>query len=365
MIDFGHSFQMNHVLYGRREYNMHAEAGNPIGDKFHNVNQSVKMQDINTDYYIHIITCGLLDTDDIFIKSVKCLTELDSQETYKFINSAIYFWDVFNFAKLICDEFTLFSIDQISNGNVLLGAALMLFFFSQDDRKADFLHIIRRLYDVDSLLADKLIIECEKIRKFPEWLIYILNNGSPELRIEVVLCLPFDFNVFINKMERDKYKSIETEREKLYNDVYNDISFSVREKWKKYIASLLEEKSCYGNLCFSAYVNIILSSLIHCYKDNNNEFITDLEETLTEFENLENEWLYPNQSFCGPYFALITKFHIYHLINEDLKIIGKKTHPKLMAKIEEFKRKQFRYIGYWRNTKHDNYAKYLEFYDAG
>jgi hypothetical protein len=59
---------------------------------------------------------------------------------------------------------------------------LMLFFFSQDDRKADFLHIIRRLYTVDLSLADKLIIECEKMGKFPEWLIYILNNGSPELR---------------------------------------------------------------------------------------------------------------------------------------------------------------------------------------
>lgn len=345
--------------------NMHAEVGNPIGNQIHNIGQRVKMQDISAENYIQLITNRLLETDTVFIKSVKCLIELNRQKAYKLINSASYFWDIYNLANLLCDEFTLFSVNQINNGNILLGAALMIFFFSQGDRKADFMHIFKRLYDVDSLLADKLIIECEKIRKFPEWLIYILNNGSPELRIEVVLCLPFDFNVFINKMEMDKYKSIETEREKLYNDVYNDISFSVREKWKKYIASLLEEKSCYGNLCFSAYVNIILSSLIHCYKDNNNEFITDLEETLTEFENLENEWLYPNQSFCGPYFALITKFHIYHLINEDLKIIGKKTHPKLMAKIEEFKRKQFRYIGYWRNTKHDNYAKYLEFYDAG
>ena len=294
MIDFGHSFQMNHVLYGRREYNMHAEAGNPIGNQIHNIGQRVKMQDISAENYIQLITNRLLETDTVFIKSVKYLIELNRQKAYKLINSASYFWDIYNLANLLCDEFTLFSVNQINNGNILLGAALMIFFFSQGDRKADFMHIFKRLYDVDSLLADKLIIECEKIRKFPEWLIYILNNGSSELRIEVVLCLPFDFNVFINKMEMDKYKSIETEREKLYNDVYNDISFSVREKWKKYIASLLEEKSCYGNLCFSAYVNIILSSLIHCYKDNNNEFITDLEETLTEFENLENEWLYPN-----------------------------------------------------------------------
>ena len=342
---------------------MHAEAGNPLGDHFHNINQCAKMQDISTDNYIYIITYGLLETDAVFIKSVKCLTELDSKETYNLINSAIYFWDIFNFATLLCDEFTLFSVDQINNGNVLLGAALMMFFFSQDDRKADFLRIIRRLYTVDSSLADKLIIECEKMGKFPEWLIYILNNSEAELRIEVVLCLPFDLNIFIHESEMSKFKRIEIERKKLHDDVLDDISFSVREKWKKYIVGLLEGKSEYGNICFSAYINIILACLTHYYKNDKKAFIIDLEETLTEFMNHENEWFYPNHSFCGPYFALITKLHVYHLINEELKIADKKSQPTLIAKIEEIKRNQFKYIGYWKNTGRD-YAEYLTFFDA-
>lgn len=364
LIGFGNSFQMNHVLYGRSEYNMNAKAGNPIGDRFHNVNQYVKMQDISTDNYIHLVTNGLLEIDEIFIKSVKRLAELDSQEAYKLVNSAFYFWDIYNLANLLGDEFKLFSIEKINNGNVLLGAAMMIFFFSKDDRKADFLHIIKRLYDVDSSLADKLIIECEKMVKFPEWLIYILNNSSPELRIEVILCLSFDFNIYTHDMEKSKFKRIENEREKLSVDVYDDISYSVREKWKKYIGSLIEAKSGYGNICFSAYINIILACLSHYYKSAKNEFVNDLEETLTEFENLENEWLYPNQSFCGPYFALITKFHVFHLINEELKIIGKKTYPQLFDRIEVFKRMQFKYISYWKNLEHD-YSQYFEFYDAG
>ena len=343
---------------------MHAEAGNPIGDRYTNINQCVKMQEISADRFIHLITSGLLDTDATFIKSVKCLAEKDSQESYKLINNALYFWDIYNLANLLCCEFNLFSVEMIKNVNVLLAAALIIFFFSKDDRKADFLHIIKRLHEIDPSLADTLIIECEKMGKFPEWLIYILNEGSTELRIHVVLCLPFDFNIFDNNFEMKKCKRIEIELKKLNDDVYNDISDSVREKWKKYITGLLEEKSRYGNIGFSAYINIILACLTHCYKTHSNELIIDLEETLTEFENLENEWLYPNQSFCGPYFALITKFHIFHLINEELKIIGKNTYPDLFARIDAFKQNQFKYLGYWKSHKHD-YTKFFAFYDAG
>lgn len=343
---------------------MHAEAGKYLINRYNQINQFAKMEDIGTDYYISLISNGLLETDAIFIKSVKCLAELESQEAYQLINDAYYFWDVYNLANILSDEFKLFSIEQINNGNVLLGAALMMFDFSKDDRKADFLHIVNRLYDIDSSLADKLIIECEKMGKFPEWLIYILNNSSPEQRIEVILCLPFDFNIYTHDMEKSKFKRIENEREKLSFDVYDDISYSVREKWKKYIGSLIEAKSGYGNICFSAYINIILACLSHYYKSAKNEFVNDLEETLTEFENLENEWLYPNQSFCGPYFALITKFRVSHLINEELKIIGKKSYPQLFDRIEVFKRMQLKYIGYWKNLEHD-YSQYFEFYDAG
>lgn len=161
---------------------MYAKAGNNICDRIYRVNQFEKIQDISTDNYMHLITIGLLEKDEAYIKAAKCLAELESQEAYKLINDAYYFWDVYNLACLLYDEFKLFSIEKIHNKSVLLGAALMIFNFSKDDRKENFLHIVKRLYSIESSLADKLIIECERMGKFPEWLVYILNNSS------LVLC---------------------------------------------------------------------------------------------------------------------------------------------------------------------------------